>query len=76
MQRLTFNVLTSKTVWGALLAALGYLAEPQVLAVLPGHVAKIVIAIGGVLAAIGLRDAATKPDEVAPPVIPPTAPPG
>lgn len=55
-----FNVFKSKTVWGALIAVIGYLLQPDVLAVLPGTVASIVTAIGALLSAIGLRLAVEK----------------
>lgn len=53
-------MFASKTIWGTLLAVLGYLAQPEVLAVLPEKVAAIVTAIGVVLGAIGVRHAIAK----------------
>jgi hypothetical protein len=50
----------SKTIWGALLAIFAYLAQPDVLAVLPERVAQIVGAIGMVLGAFGIRAAIAK----------------
>ena len=57
---MAFNVLKSKTVWGAVLAVIGYLLQPDVLAVLPDVVASVVTAIGALLAAIGMRQAVAK----------------
>lgn len=47
--------LKSLTVQGSLLAALGYLARPEVLALLPEKYAAVVTAVGAVAAAFGLR---------------------
>jgi len=55
--KLNFSLLGSKTIWGTVIAIVGYLLQPSVLAVLPEKVAGIVTAIGGLLAAIGLRSA-------------------
>lgn len=49
-----------KTISGTVLAVLGYLLQPEVLAVLPSQVAGIVSAIGVVLAAVGIRHAIAK----------------
>lgn len=49
-----------KTITGALIAAFGYISQPQVLAVLPEKVAGVVTALGGLLAALGLRHAIAK----------------
>ena len=57
---MAFNVLKSKTVWGAVIAVIGYLLQPEVLAILPEVVASIVTAVGALLAAIGLRQAVAK----------------
>ena len=57
---MAFNVLKSKTVWGAVIAVIGYLLQPEVLAVLPDVAASIVSAIGALLAAIGMRQAVAK----------------
>lgn len=52
--------IASKTVIGAFVAAIGYLSQPEVLAMLPKKYADIVLAVGGVLTAIGLRHAVAK----------------
>lgn len=44
-----------RSVGGAVLAAIGFLSQPDVLAVLPETPAKIVMALGAVLSVIGLR---------------------
>jgi hypothetical protein len=49
-----------KTITGAIVAAVGYLARPDVLHVLPPKVAAVVQAAGAVLAIIGLRHAIAK----------------
>lgn len=49
-----------KTLTGAGIAALGYLCQPNVLAVMPPKVASIVQAIGAMLAVYGMRDAIAK----------------
>ncbi len=54
------NLLKTRTVLGAVLAVIGYLAQPEVLAVLPAKVASVVTAIGLVLSAIGVRAAIEK----------------
>lgn len=51
------NVIKTRTVLGAVLAVIGYLAQPEVLAVLPAKVAAIVTAIGIILGTIGARAA-------------------
>lgn len=49
------TILKSKTVWGALAAAVSYLtAQPHV------GLHQVVIAAGTVLSAVGIRDAITK----------------
>jgi hypothetical protein len=55
--KLNFSMLTSKTIWGTVIALVGYLLQPNVLAVLPEKVAGIITAIGGLLAAVGIRAA-------------------
>jgi hypothetical protein len=62
-----FNVLRSKTIWGALTAAIGFLLSPEVFAILPEKVAAVVGAIGAVLAAFGLRSAVARSGPEAPP---------
>lgn len=57
MNNLKFDLLRSKTMWGTLLAAIAYLSSPEVLAILPPKWAAVVTTIGGLLAAIGVRDA-------------------
>ena len=54
---LSFNMLKSKTIWGVLLAILGWLLDPNVMAILPEAVAMVAQAVGLFLAAIGVRDA-------------------
>lgn len=49
-----------KTITGAVLTVLGYLLQPDVLAVLPEKVAAVITAIGAVLAAVGIRHAIAK----------------
>lgn len=58
--KLAFNPAISKTIWGTLTAAFGYLSQPDVLAILPEKWAKVITVIGGILLAIGLRDAQAK----------------
>lgn len=53
-------LLKSKTIWGAVLAILGWLFSPDTLGVMPETVAAIMQAIGSLLAAIGLRGAVAK----------------
>ncbi|MGK2854579.1 MAG: hypothetical protein ACSLE3_10860 [Microbacteriaceae bacterium] len=60
MSALTFNPIKSKTVWGLLVVVIGYLLQPDVLAILPEQIAEFLRVIGGLLAALGLRDAATQ----------------
>lgn len=59
------SLLKSKTVWGVLIAVLGFLSQPEVLALLPEKIAAIVIAIGTVLGAFGIRAAIAKSGPVA-----------
>lgn len=59
--KLTFNPAKSMSIWGSLLAVMGWLLQPEVLAVLPSGVAAVAQALGMMLAAFGLRNAATKP---------------
>jgi hypothetical protein len=54
------DLLKSKTVWGVIIAVLGFLSQPQVLALLPEKVGAIIIAIGTVLGAFGIRAAIAK----------------
>jgi hypothetical protein len=49
-----------KTITGAIVAAFGYISDPKVLAILPEKWAGIITAIGGLLAAIGVRHAIAK----------------
>lgn len=49
-----------KTISGALLTAFGYVSQPDVMALLPTKWAAWVMAIGGVLGAIGIRHAVAK----------------
>ena len=58
--KLAFNPGLSKTIWGALVAAFGYLSKPDVLAMLPEKWASVVTVIGGIILAIGARDAIAK----------------
>lgn len=54
-----FNVLKSKTFWGALIAAAGH-----VVVTTPGLInpqaGNIITAVGGLIAALGIRDAVAK----------------
>ena len=49
-----------KTITGAVTVFLGYILQPEVLAILPEKVAAFVMAIGGLLTAFGLRAAVAK----------------
>jgi hypothetical protein len=49
-----------KTLTGSVVAAFGYLSQPQVLAILPQKAAGIITALGALLAAIGVRHAIAK----------------
>jgi hypothetical protein len=49
-----------KTITGGLLAVLGYLSQPEVLAVLPEKWASVVIAVGMLLGVFGIRHAIAK----------------
>jgi len=49
-----------KTISGALIWAVGTITSPEVMSMLPESIASIVQAIGGVLAALGLRHAIAK----------------
>lgn len=49
-----------KTLTGAALAIFGYVSQPQILALLPVKPAGIIAAVGGLLAALGLRHAIAK----------------
>lgn len=55
--------LTSKTVWGALLAILAWLASPEVTATMPKLTAAIVQAVGMLISVIGARQAIGKAAE-------------
>lgn len=55
-----FNALTSKSVWGAIIAAVAWLLSPEVLATLPSKVSAFLGAFGGLLAVFGLRQAIAK----------------
>jgi hypothetical protein len=52
--------LTGKTIAGAFAAAFGYLAQPEVFALLPGKAAGIVTVAGALLSVLGLRHAVAK----------------
>jgi len=56
------DLLKSKTIWGTVLLILSYLAEPGVLdgLQLPSIVHKVLVVIGGLLTAIGVRTAIAK----------------
>lgn len=54
------ELVKSKTLWGTLLAVLGFLSQPSVLAVLPEKVAAVITAVGVVLGVFGLRVAVAK----------------
>lgn len=54
------DLFKSKTVWGVIVAVLGYLAQPQVLALLPEKVAAIVTGLGIILGGFGIRAAIAK----------------
>lgn len=49
-----------KTITGAVVAAFGFISQPQVLAIMPEKFAGIVIGLGGLLSAIGIRHAIKK----------------
>lgn len=49
-----------KTIAGAVVTAVGWLGQPQVLQLLPDKVAYLVTAAGAVLTAIGVRHALAK----------------
>lgn len=57
-----YSRFTSKTIWGAVIAAAGFVAtnQAQLVALLPHSLGVYVTAIGGILAAIGARDAIAK----------------
>jgi hypothetical protein len=49
-----------KAITGAIVAALGYVLRPEVLAILPEKASAIITAIGAVLTVLGLRHAIAK----------------
>lgn len=49
--------LKSKTFWGVIVALLGVLSDPTILAFFPANVAHILVAIGAALTALGLKGA-------------------
>ena len=49
-----------KTITGAVIAAIGYLSQPEVFAVLPEKLASLVTAAGALLSAVGVRHAIAK----------------
>lgn len=55
-----FSGLTSKTIWGAIIAVLGYILKPEVLAVLPEKAAAVVTGLGIILGVFGIRSAVAK----------------
>lgn len=55
-----FDLLKSKSVWGIVTLLVGFLAQPAVLAILPERASAILAAVGGLVAAIGYRDAIAK----------------
>lgn len=55
-----FDFLKSKTVWGAIVAVIGFITQPAILGVLPEKVSGIILAIGALVTAIGARDAIAK----------------
>lgn len=56
----SFSWFTSKTVWGAIVASVGVLTDPQVFALLPQKVASVVTVAGVVLGVVGARGAIAK----------------
>ena len=58
---LTFNPIKSWSIWGVLTVVVGYMLQPDVLAILPDKVSSVVMALGAILAALGFRNAATMP---------------
>jgi hypothetical protein len=53
-------MLASRTIWGTVLAVIGWLTSPEVLAVLPEKIAAVLMGVGAILGAIGLRAAIDK----------------
>lgn len=53
-----------KTITGAIVAAIGFVSQPQILGFLPEKAGGIVLAVGGLLSAIGLRYAIAKNTEL------------
>ena len=49
-----------KTILGAVISAAGFLAQPEVFALLPERVAAVVTAVGAVLCVVGGRHAISK----------------
>ncbi len=54
------NFLTSKAIWGVILAVVGWLFSPDVLATMNGTVSVLMQAVGTVLTVVGLRHASAK----------------
>lgn len=57
--------LKSKTFWGVIIAILGVLSDPTILAFFPANVGHIITVIGAALAALGLRSAIATGSSVA-----------
>jgi hypothetical protein len=53
-------IAKSTSVWGGVIAVVGYVLQPQVLAVLPEKVSGIVMALGAILSIFGFRNAISK----------------
>ena len=56
----SFEILKSKSIWGVVVLIVGFLAQPTILAILPAKASAILAAVGGLVAAIGYRDAVAK----------------
>lgn len=54
------NFLKSKTFWGTIIAAFGYIDQAAQSGLLPPKVAAVITGLGAILAALGLRQAISK----------------
>src|SRR4051812_18557018 len=55
-----FNPFTSKSVWGAITWAIGFLLQPGILSALPEKWAAVIQAVGVVLGVYGIRSGVAK----------------